>query len=694
MGGRVVSARAYANNEVVYIAWAVDTAISGCRGFDVRRIDVTSGQEQSLPAWVPFQGQSNTGWQNKTTAIWPVQRLSWKDLTWRDELDKQIGPPTPRTNPPIDRLLKYRIVPMLGPASSLQPREDLAAVTNPVHLTLNFGDISVAFNNGILSTQWLTNQLKQDYGTGKPLDEIKAAINLEGNPIRVKLAGDTLPFLRRLLERAQAEDGSVVLALYELTDAELIGLLLQNKDRIKIILSNTSSDKSKKVWDTENEPARLKLHAAGVQIQDRMFNNDHIGHNKFAVLLDKQGQPVTVLTGSTNWTANGMCAQSNNAALIDSSDLAAAYYAYWKRVLDDKLPIPNPITAPTKNVQGGTLRRADMTSVKVTLDSGKTAVQAWFSPNTAAGEKNANSPVPPDLAQLYALMRNAKKAIFFLVFLPGAHGNQSIIDEAIKMGDEDPSLLVLGAVSNSLAMPIKEGASLPPAKQTHTYVVNTKRHPTRASDIKATKSAKATEAGEAAKSVKPAAASKSKGNGGGVSPVFAQHATEIVQAAALKPGDLVGAFQAELLSAGNAIIHDKIVVIDPLSDNPVVAFGSHNLGYKASYGNDENLLIVQGNQALALAYAVHVLDIYDHYRFRAEQQEHSTSAGDATPAPAARSKKSRAKAAGAKTAATAPTTTAASTGGGFNGFLQDNDTWQQDYIEGKRGTDAGYFAKG
>jgi hypothetical protein len=25
-----------------------------------------------------------------------------------------------------------------------------------------------------------------------------------------------------------------------------------------------------------------------------------------------------------------------------------------------------------------------------------------------------------------------------------------------------------------------------------------------------------------------------------------------------------------------------------LSDNPVVACGSHNLGYKASYGNDEN----------------------------------------------------------------------------------------------------------
>src|SRR5262249_42016425 len=112
------------------------------------------------------------------------------------------------------------------------------------------------------------------------------AIQTPGNKIRVKLAGDVLPFLRRLLERAPSSGGSVVLALYELTDPELLKLLLQNRDRLRIVLSNTSADKSKKVWDTENASARKQLHTAGVQIQDRMFNNDHIGHNKFAVLLD------------------------------------------------------------------------------------------------------------------------------------------------------------------------------------------------------------------------------------------------------------------------------------------------------------------------------------------------------------------------------------------------------------------------
>jgi len=71
----------------------------------------------------------------------------------------------------------------------------------------------------------------------------------------------------------------------------------------------------------------------------------------------------------------------------------------------------------------------------------------------------------------------------------------------------------------------------------------------------------------------------------------------------------------------HAIIHDKVIVIDPMSDNCVVVTGSHNLGHRASYNNDENLLIVRGHKALAQAYATHILDVYDHYRFRYRLQQ-------------------------------------------------------------------------
>jgi phosphatidylserine/phosphatidylglycerophosphate/cardiolipin synthase-like enzyme len=112
--------------------------------------------------------------------------------------------------------------------------------------------------------------------------------------------------------------------------------------------------------------------------------------------------------------------------------------------------------------------------------------------------------------------------------------------------------------------------------------------------------------------------------------LFQKGGVSVARATALSDKAIVeqiGDFQlGEQLAAEHAIIHDKVLVIDPLDDERcVVAFGSHNLGYKASYANDENLSIVCGNRPLAEAYASHVLDVYDHYRFRAFQADADTA---------------------------------------------------------------------
>jgi phosphatidylserine/phosphatidylglycerophosphate/cardiolipin synthase-like enzyme len=60
----------------------------------------------------------------------------------------------------------------------------------------------------------------------------------------------------------------------------------------------------------------------------------------------------------------------------------------------------------------------------------------------------------------------------------------------------------------------------------------------------------------------------------------------------------------------------------------VVVTGSHNLGYKASFNNDENLAIIRGNRRLAAAYASHVLDIYDHFSWRYMVQTGGQKAAD------------------------------------------------------------------
>lgn len=80
-------------------------------------------------------------------------------------------------------------------------------------------------------------------------------------------------------------------------------------------------------------------------------------------------------------------------------------------------------------------------------------------------------------------------------------------------------------------------------------------------------------------------------------------------------------WEAEILGSG-VHIHSKIIVLDPFGANPVVMTGSHNLGFKASHANDDNLMIVQGNAPLAAAYAANIIAIYQSYRWNAYVEAH------------------------------------------------------------------------
>jgi phosphatidylserine/phosphatidylglycerophosphate/cardiolipin synthase-like enzyme len=77
-------------------------------------------------------------------------------------------------------------------------------------------------------------------------------------------------------------------------------------------------------------------------------------------------------------------------------------------------------------------------------------------------------------------------------------------------------------------------------------------------------------------------------------------------------------FRKELLKLpkGIAMVHSKVVLIDPFSDHPILLTGSHNLGPKASGTNDENLLIIRDSPGLAAAYATNIMAIYNQYRWR------------------------------------------------------------------------------
>jgi phosphatidylserine/phosphatidylglycerophosphate/cardiolipin synthase-like enzyme len=76
-----------------------------------------------------------------------------------------------------------------------------------------------------------------------------------------------------------------------------------------------------------------------------------------------------------------------------------------------------------------------------------------------------------------------------------------------------------------------------------------------------------------------------------------------------------------LAQIGHAIVHSKVLVIDALSNDPIIVTGSHNFSAPASEKNDENLVIIRGHKKLAEAYAVYVMAVYQHYRYRSYIRE-------------------------------------------------------------------------
>jgi phosphatidylserine/phosphatidylglycerophosphate/cardiolipin synthase-like enzyme len=667
----VTKAGAWCNGEVAYIAWDVKEKIPDCLGFMITRVHESGGdkgQRRILPTWVAFRDQNNPNWNEQDSSVWPIQRFEWRDLTLRKSRNTTAVRP-------IDFAVHYEIVPvgLAGPGRTAIPPSPTAPATDPnglpsfegpprplfqigdptktnsIGVTHDYGDgknkVSATFTNGILSTQNLVRQL-QSVNKAPPkrimenaespdkkvraaaaqakedhlLTTLKAEIVKPKSPIRAFLTGDVFAFVTRLIERATKDGGEVYLALYELHDPALIDLLIKGmkKGVVHLILSTAGNlnpndkktppdQKQPTIWDTENDDPRRKLHALAKgklngRMIDRMFNTSaRIGHNKFAVYI-KGGKALAVMTGSTNWTETGLCTQSNNTIIIEDGAIADDYWQYWQRLRDDKQPKREAafvIGKDGKKVRGAksnsakqaaAIRKANaMSAGSRALGPKSGSAQLWCAPSTTrVTVPSANPDRPPDLTQVYDLMDGAKKAILFLTFLPGVSGRNNIIGEAALLAKQKQDLFVMGAISDPSAMPNftkpKKGEPDP-----DTYV-----------DAK----------GKVRKLPPPAI----------WWPEGEESRIAMIRAAAVRIP--FGNLRPELLTAGHAIIHDKIIVIDPLDEKRcAVVTGSHNLGYKASYCNDDNLLIVRGNRELAISYAVHVLDLYDHYVFRARLEQ-------------------------------------------------------------------------
>ena len=563
-------ALAFSNNDIAVVAWTFDRRLDGCLGFAVHQIDVAANTETVLPALARFAGQTA---DKLNTDQAPIQKFWWKDLFAKR-----------------GRTYKYRIVPMGGtPGQTLTPLAGVdPLISNAVTLTPERPPFHAYFNRGITATQALSHELNN-----KPsVDALTPHILNPNDPIRINLMGQLQDGLTSLLKRADDGGGTIHAALYELNDPNgLEKQLHQNPKSRTVILGNEQGPDSEDA-DAKN---RAALKAAGVAVIDRILGKGDIPHNKFMVLTEG-GKPTAVLSGSTNWTSTGLCTQTNNVLVVESGVLAERYLSYWNALKADV----DASGGDHRKLQSKTLRDFahgnNDSSIKSPIDlGGGVTIEPMFSPNTP-GKLGKTPKTPNDMGRVFELMRAAKHAVLFLAFDPG---NNSILDVAGQLLKDKPDLFIRGALT-SPQRATNFSAALHSGGHTETG------------------------GGDDGEGVGDAPQGKVKVVGESGQPKAKGAKGEIdvrgVPAGAVQ--DAFGKWEKELAKYGFAIIHNKIVVIDPFSDDCVVVTGSHNLGFRASYNNDENMLIVRGHRSLAEAYACHVLDLYDHYAWRWLLKEH------------------------------------------------------------------------
>jgi phosphatidylserine/phosphatidylglycerophosphate/cardiolipin synthase-like enzyme len=576
---------AFSNNDIAVVAWTFDRHLDGCLGFAVHQID-ENGKETVLPALARFATQDKNA--TLTTEQAPIQKFWWKDLF------AQRG-----------RTYQYRIVPMGGtPGQQLTPLDVGPLLSKKITLTEKRPPFSAYFNRGIVATQALSHALNDHPSVAA----LQPHILDPADPIRIRLMGQLSEGVTSLLDRADKEGGTINAALYELNDPEGLEQRLQAKDHGNpksrtVVLGN------EQVAATDKEPAnedadsdnRTALKTAGVSVIDRILGKGNIPHNKFMV-LSQNGKPAAVLSGSTNWTSTGLCTQTNNALVVESAELAQVYMDYWNALKADVAAAGGD----QKKLQSPTLRgfthsnNESSISKPIKLGNGVT-VEVMFSPNTNHTLKSPPKETPNDMNRVFDLINGAKQAVLFLAFDPG---NNSILDAAGRALAKNPDLFVRGALTSA------QRAS------NFSAALHQGGHADQSGDENDGSHAQVTVVGEPGKPKKK-----------GTKLPSAKPDSRAVPAGAITPDDAFGAWEAELAKFGFAIIHNKIVVIDPFSDNCTVVTGSHNLGFRASHNNDENMLIICGHRALAEAYTCHVLDLYDHYAFRFLLKEHPDTFG-------------------------------------------------------------------
>jgi phosphatidylserine/phosphatidylglycerophosphate/cardiolipin synthase-like enzyme len=320
-----ISVLAIAGTDVVLFALdATQEARQGLLGFAIHRAEAgVAGGGFWLPASKVFRELVAKPKKGETypTNLHPLQSFLWGDYV-ADE----------------GRSYTYSIHPMYGPFADRKLGEPVVLEVRTEEEEL--GDHAVYFNRGAVASQ---AYMKKFGATLRPPEP--------DNPDHKQtawLSRGLFEALRRFIRGAQAGDALRV-AAYEFHYRPVVELLREAQERgvdVKIIYEAGTKTKTGGVETDAAKSNRLALAEPWAAFQPgtliKRLRRAAIPHNKFILKL-RDSMPISVWTGSTNFSASGFIGQANAGHLVRNTDVAAKFLHYWNVLATD------PVSADFKD---------------------------------------------------------------------------------------------------------------------------------------------------------------------------------------------------------------------------------------------------------------------------------------------------------------------------------------------------------
>ena len=482
-------------------------------GFAIQRLDVTEQETVWLRSIKTFASvRALAGQEDASSLTAPFQSFQWADYTAK-----------PGHN------YKYSVFPMSGkPGKLVQGAGATVAVTaespeGPKH--------SVYFNRGAIASQAYAKR----FGLVDPFKPGQEAA-------LVWLARDILPGILAFIKRAKDGDYALRVAIYEAHFAPILDALAAAKASgvdLQIVYGATASD-------TTTPKNIAAIAAAGLNGVSTPRVNAKIPHNKFIVLL-KKGKPVSVWTGSMNWSDNAVYGQLNSGHAINDAVIAKRYLQFW-----DSLKANDP--APAE-------------------------LRTWVDANSAIPAVNNLAPVselfsPHSGKQAYQFYLDVTPLATRGLFMTFPFGMSKEFRAAYDKNDQTLRYALLDKYVN--------GGNKASQQAAIDDTIRVRKLPN----------------------------------------------VGMALGSSIKVKSIDG-WMKEASPIGVHVnwVHTKFMVVDPLGAAPIVITGSANWSLPSTNENDENMLVINGDQRVAHIYFTEFMRLFAHHRFRESVARHLAQTG-------------------------------------------------------------------